>query len=447
MTPSTNTDRVELIDQLSAYLDGELDDASRRRIEQLLADDAEARSLLRQLKQAGEWLDDLPRREAQPSFTETTVSMVAIAEEQLVNVETSSTRRPWLRWLVGGLCLLLSLACGFALMAALRPRPNDLLLDNLAVIENLDAYREADSVEFLKQLHKRGFFKDIDAPPLSDIPDDDARQRRAAVQKMTDADKEQLLAKLERFKHLDSAEQRRLHDLRDAIDDADNSDELQETMRRYHAWLTGLQAVQRAELLAMPAPRRLARLEELQTMADRQKKRRLSDADAKVVADWLDQTLLRLPPGERQRMLSRMLSQRGQPLDAGRPAMFNEFLQLRERLSPQAREQLTSAVSPIERQELLAMWVRQGMMALAERYGQAAGQDASPERLRRFFDEDVPESERERLLSLPSEEMQSELRRLYQLRSIFPGLQGKGPGQGARQGAPSRNRPMNPKAP
>jgi hypothetical protein len=264
---------------------------------------------------------------------------------------------------------------------------------------------------------------------------------------MTDADKEQLLAKLERFKHLDSAEQRRLHDLRDAIDDADDSDELEETMMRYHAWLAGLQAVQRAELLSMPAPRRLARLEELQTMADRQKKRRLSDADAKIVADWLDQTLLRLPPGERQRMLSRMLVQRGQPLDVGRPAMFNEFLQLRERLSPQAREQMTSAMSPIERQELLAMWVRQGMMALAERYGEAAGQDASPERLRRFFDEDVPESERERLLSLPSEEMQSELRRLYQLRSIFPGLQGKGPGQGTRQGAPGRNRPMGQKAP
>lgn len=53
--------RQEQLEQLSAYLDGELDDAERRDVEALLGSDPEARSLLDGLRQTSQLLGTLPR--------------------------------------------------------------------------------------------------------------------------------------------------------------------------------------------------------------------------------------------------------------------------------------------------------------------------------------------------------------------------------------------------
>jgi hypothetical protein len=39
-------------------------------------------------------------------------------------------------------------------------RPNDPLAQDLPVIENVELYEVADSVEFLKELEKAGYFKE-----------------------------------------------------------------------------------------------------------------------------------------------------------------------------------------------------------------------------------------------------------------------------------------------
>lgn len=56
--------RPEQIEQLTAYLDGELPPAERSEVERLIAEDASARSLLEDLKRTSEWVSALPRGRA-----------------------------------------------------------------------------------------------------------------------------------------------------------------------------------------------------------------------------------------------------------------------------------------------------------------------------------------------------------------------------------------------
>ncbi|HEX3871646.1 MAG TPA: hypothetical protein VHV77_14485 [Pirellulales bacterium] len=453
MNSSTPAERDELIDQLSAYLDGELDAEASSRVEQLLAGNPEARDELRRLKQAGEWLDELPPSDVPATFDETTVSMVALAEEEAVQAERSSRGDgAWRKWAIRITSVVAAAACGYALVAAVRPRPNDLLLENLPIIQNLDAYREADSIEFLEQLAQRSLFAETHAEPadLSEDVNDHAMRidRRAHIEQMNDSDKEQLLAKLQRFQHLGEAEQRHLHALHSALIEVGDGSDLFGIMMHYHRWLENLPAVQRTELLAMPIQKRLSRIDELQTYEARQRKRKLDDADAKLIADWIEQTIRQMPHGERQRILLRVVSQRMQPFELARTPLMSDFAQVREKLSNAARE-VWMQTPPAQRPEVVGSWLRQGFAIVASRHAPAADRDVTPERLQKFFDNDVPETERERLLSLPAEEMQGELRRLYQFRSLVP--QGNWPagagGAGSRGGQGARGRPNPQKAP
>ncbi|NOS99759.1 MAG: hypothetical protein HOP29_03940 [Phycisphaerales bacterium] len=63
-------------EQLSAYLDGELDDADRRRVEQALETDADARAALHRLRQTTGALKGLPRLPAPPSLVGDILSRV-----------------------------------------------------------------------------------------------------------------------------------------------------------------------------------------------------------------------------------------------------------------------------------------------------------------------------------------------------------------------------------
>ncbi|HWA99135.1 MAG TPA: zf-HC2 domain-containing protein, partial [Pirellulales bacterium] len=113
MNASTSPSETELLEQLSAYLDGELDPQAAQQVEQLLAADARARDVLQQLEQASAVLDDLPRRDVQPSFTTTTISMIALSEADVLAQQGPAGRRgAWARWLLRTGGLVVALATG-----------------------------------------------------------------------------------------------------------------------------------------------------------------------------------------------------------------------------------------------------------------------------------------------------------------------------------------------
>lgn len=152
-------DRDAIYDQLVAYLDGELDDAEAARIERRVAEDEAFQQHLRDLQQSWDLLEDLPRTEVDDKFTNSTIEMVAVRAEELAEEERSAaTRRRQLR-LFAKLALVAGVAgLGFLGVSYWLQSPNRRLLNDLPVVENLDALRRAESVEFLRDLNQQKLF-------------------------------------------------------------------------------------------------------------------------------------------------------------------------------------------------------------------------------------------------------------------------------------------------
>ncbi len=148
-----------LQEELVAYLDGELDAQAASRVEQRLAHDAQVREELARLERTWELLDSLGRATTDETFTQTTLEMVAAAaSEEVAQQQAELPRRQRRKWLlrIGG--LLAAGAAGFLVAALASPDPNRQLLEDLPILENLDQYRHAGDIEFLRLLHREGLF-------------------------------------------------------------------------------------------------------------------------------------------------------------------------------------------------------------------------------------------------------------------------------------------------
>lgn len=149
----------EMREQLVAYLDGELDTEATRRIEELLGSSPELSQELRQLERTWDLLDRLPKAEIDPIFTKSTIEMVALAEEAQVEEEKAAQpRRRRRARLLGGAALVVACLAGFLGINQFWPHPNEQLLQDLPVVENLEAYRQVGEIEFLRQLREAGLF-------------------------------------------------------------------------------------------------------------------------------------------------------------------------------------------------------------------------------------------------------------------------------------------------
>ncbi len=144
-------------EQLTAYLDGELDSTTSLEIERRLAAEPDVQQSLQQLQRTWDLLDQLPRAEIDARFTRSTVEMIALAAEADAIGERSFAAGRW-RFMRPAAGLLAAAAAGFLVIRLLWPEPNGPLLRDLPVLENLEAYRQTPDLEFLKQLRKSGLF-------------------------------------------------------------------------------------------------------------------------------------------------------------------------------------------------------------------------------------------------------------------------------------------------
>lgn len=150
--------------ELVAYLDGELDAESSRHVEERLSRDVTARRELQTLEKTWGLLNWLPRTEVGESFTHTTVEMIAVkaSEDARQDKDRRSASHRLRNWSIAASVVALS-----ALVAAaarmIPPSPNDELMSDLPVIENLDPYLEVGDIEFLRMLKEERLF-DNEAP-------------------------------------------------------------------------------------------------------------------------------------------------------------------------------------------------------------------------------------------------------------------------------------------
>lgn len=154
-----SSDPPQLEERLVAYLDGELDSEETVEIEQMMAADPKVRDALLRLERTWVMLDELGRAELDDAFAHSTLEMVAVAaEEDVERCRRELPRRRRLQWLIGSGGLLAAGLAGFLAVMLLRPDPNQQLLEDLRVIEQLDQLRQVDDVEFLRMMQQEGLF-------------------------------------------------------------------------------------------------------------------------------------------------------------------------------------------------------------------------------------------------------------------------------------------------
>ena len=158
---------AEQREDLVAYLDGELPDEQVQQIDHIIARSEVARHEVEALARTWELLDVLPAGRASEDFTTKTMTNLKVMEQPFTLADQ------W--WYVhlarlgaaGGWLIAMAVCgwLGFQLTRSWIPNPNDALLEDLPVIENLDQYRDAGDVEFLRQLKQAGLFDDAQEKP------------------------------------------------------------------------------------------------------------------------------------------------------------------------------------------------------------------------------------------------------------------------------------------
>jgi anti-sigma factor RsiW len=156
---STLLEDERIREELVAYLDGELDSEESLRVERRLADDPSYRLALQELEKAWDLLDALPRSHPGEDFTRTTVEMVVLSARQDVEeIKVKGQRRRWTALLTVALLVVAAALAGFGGVYWTAAMPNRQLVRDLPVIENMEYYRHADSLEFLRRLESESLF-------------------------------------------------------------------------------------------------------------------------------------------------------------------------------------------------------------------------------------------------------------------------------------------------
>jgi anti-sigma factor RsiW len=148
---------------LVAYLDGELAEPVAKEIEHVLSKSPTVQHDVEMLARTWDLLDELPRLAGNSNLTERMVTVVREAEEPrpflpkalLERLPKEPLRRGGIvaAWVAG---LAVAAVVGFFVTNRLIPDPSEELLRNLPLIEKLDLYSNVESIDFLRELDKRG---------------------------------------------------------------------------------------------------------------------------------------------------------------------------------------------------------------------------------------------------------------------------------------------------
>lgn len=164
--PELDDQRPDLLEErLVAYLDGELDDADVREVEQMLASDAGARAALTALERPWVLLDQLGKSPVDRMFARTTLEMVAVAAaEDVAKQQAEIPRWRRRRRILGITAILTAAAAGFLAVALAWPDPNRELIEDLPVLENFDelqrVFGKDENTDVLLLLQKNKLFEE-----------------------------------------------------------------------------------------------------------------------------------------------------------------------------------------------------------------------------------------------------------------------------------------------
>jgi hypothetical protein len=446
-------------DELVAYLDGELAPEECRRVEDRLASDADYRRQLHELDQAWEALDALPKPAVNDNFARTTIEMVSVAAQQDVSEQTASAaalrrHRLW-GWATAAIA---AAAVGFVAARSLIPDSNEKLLADLSVIQQFDVLSQIEDVDFLRRLPESivnepsagvGADMEQEAADMKAAASASLASRREWIEGLTPDTKANLESQMRRFHDLEDSpvEQNRLRALAREINESPDADMLHRRLIAYGRWFAKQLPGDQEEIRGLATDERLKVIRDIVRDEEDRASRRLSDDDAKKLraeileiyeqrqAEFLSRARRR-DAEIRPRFDEAELPQRALMVLSWELRNDDREQETRDRLidslSPEAQAQWNNIGRRDHRRRQVQLW-RWIMEAMRPSWG--------PDELERFFAKELDNNVRARLLSLPTDEMQAQLERLY-LASQF-GLRDPDqlPGEMGRRGMSSPNSP------
>jgi len=441
------------IDELVAYLDGELSADECRQVERRLASDSDYRHQLSELEQAWSALEELPQRTVDDEFARTTIEMVAVEAERDVGVQSAARaagdrRRKYWAAAIG--CALV--AVSFVMVRAMFPGPNGRLVNDLPVVAQLDVLSQVKDIAFLRGLTTLDFtaadsrgneVKPATAQLVSTDSWQSPEDRHRWIEELPAESKAELAALLARYEKLTPARRDRLRRLEREIADAPDRAALEQTLSDYASWIQRRSQGEQAELRGLSSTERLNRVKQLLSEANRgphwelspEDERALQEAVLEFVAERKASILRENPE------LQRRLADRPTAMVALTIIQMEMHSEGRQRLL----DRLTARLSPAAQDYLESLQGRQRRWQLWRWTYEALQPKLGPEELENYFTNKLTNDEREELLVTPLPEMEDQLRQMY-MRSQIGLREGdwvggfRRPGENGR-GGPGLGRP------
>lgn len=425
-TPHAPSDRLE---QIVAYLDGELSPQQCAEVERRLSTDEEFRRELQRVDRAWSALDELPRATVDDRFSRTTLELVVAAADREFAEQTQcmpTLRRR--RRVSTALLAAAAVAFGFLLVRLSWDDSNEALVADLPVVQQLDVYRQFEDVGFLRKLDQR-FGRQLEAlahetPELDQRLADlqliaDPKNRTPWLKSLSDHEKQNLRARYNQFLVLPEREQQRLRQLHAQVVADEQAEQLQRTMLLYRQWLDGQPPGRQFELrTTILVDERLDRIGSQLKSERCDAKFALSDDELRrlelSIRDSVDKLVRRKRWEASWPMHRKMEALAGKEYDRtlreeietkrdDDDSESDLYQSLVDGLPDRTRETFERIPSRWQ-----AEWVRNWLRTIVSLRGKISQQE-----LERFFAEDLDADTREELLSRPSDEMQDALLKLY----------------------------------
>lgn len=426
----TNNDPHRL-EQIVAYLDGELSPVDEALIQRQLAEDDSFRLEVQSIDRAWAALDALPGVTVDDKFSQTTMEMVVGAAQQDLVARTVALpiqRRK--QWLARTLLAATAVALGWLVVQLVRENPNRTLLADLPVIEYIDIYSQFRDVAFLRELRNELG----DTPWATELPEGDladrvlefntiasATKRSEWLADLEDEDRTALRGRYNHFQAVSEKEKSRLSELHEAVVSADDSAQLIETMLEYQSWLNTLPTSKQFELREMPVDKRVSEIVDVQRReAVENNWIELSAEEVRqlrrALLEMHKRLMERMSPQQRERFESAGTGGRWFALARQFPELFQQWRNSTLKiLSTENRSQFES-LTEAQQEKQLVRWLRD--VKMREQRDLAPGKrhrfaSVSQEELERFFAEELDATLRERLLAQPRDRMEQQLKYLY----------------------------------
>lgn len=234
---------------LVAYLDGELDRQGQAELESRLLDDEQLRSRLQQLQAGWDLLDELPNPEPNRKLVESTLELVVADIVKTKPSTTSFWNRFRLPISVAGLCLG-GILVAYAIAWSVKARAYQQQLQDLAIVENLDAYNHGSDLTLMRQLAADPAWiqmvaasreiGDIQIEMITNVSATPTAEREQLIAKLPLEKREELNSRWEQFMRFDEEHRQRIRRTAEAVAQQADAEFLLQSMQAYARWRENL---------------------------------------------------------------------------------------------------------------------------------------------------------------------------------------------------------------